>query len=267
VAARQQARSRLSPASDLAWRWGLRLATFGVLAAVWELSTRNLESLLIPTFFGTMRALGDLVARGTLWEPLWVSNQALVLGYLASVAIGLPLGLAMARARRVEKLVDPYLDIVMVTPMAALIPIFIMALGFGLAARAVVVFSFAFVMIAVNTRAGVRGVDPSLVEMARSFGATERQIWRRVLVPGALPGIMAGLRIGLGRAITGMVLVELLLVAVGIGKLLLDYRGLFNAEYLWAVVLAVLIEAVALMFLVRWLETRVLPWSESVAVD
>ena len=88
--------TRLS--SDLAWRWGLRLGTLALVAALWELSTRNLGSLLIPTCSGTMRALADLVVRGTLWEPLWVSNQALLLGYALSVAVGVPLGLAMARA-------------------------------------------------------------------------------------------------------------------------------------------------------------------------
>lgn len=232
------------------------------------MATFRLESLLIPTFSETAAALYQLMfVSGRLWEPLLLSNQSLLVGYLLSVAVGVPLGLAMARARRIEQLADPYITVLVVIPTAPLIPIIMMAIGLDLASRVFVVFIFAFMMITVNTRAGVRNVDSSLIEMARSFGATEAQIWRKVLLPGALPAMFAGLRIGLGRAVTGMVIVELLLVAVGVGRLMLEFRGLFNADALFAVVLAVVLESVVLMAAMRWLELKLLPWGPSAAVD
>jgi ABC-type nitrate/sulfonate/bicarbonate transport system permease component len=247
--------------SELAWQWGLRLGTFAAFFVWWQLSTRNLQSLLLPTFLNTAAAAWDLVVSGTIWGPLWISNQALIIGYVISVAVGIPLGLLMSRVRRAERFLDVYLNVLLTTPMAALIPLFIIVLGPTLTARVVIVFVFTFVIVAVDTRAGVRSVDSTIVEMAQSFGASERQIWQRILLPGALPAIIAGLRVGLGRAFTGMVLSELLLVGVGVGRLMLKYRGSFDGDYLYATILLVVLEAIICTLLLRLLETRTLSWA------
>ncbi|HLG72079.1 MAG TPA: ABC transporter permease [Chloroflexota bacterium] len=247
--------------SDAVWRWGLRLGTFALFFAWWQFSTRDLHSLLLPTFVSTVAATWELVTQGTIWEPLWISNQALIIGYVISAVVGVPLGLLMSRIRRAERFLDVYLNVLLTTPMAALIPLFIMVLGPTLTARVVIVFVFTFVIVAVDTRAGVRGVDRTVIEMARSFGASEWQIWRRVLLPGALPAILAGLRVGLGRAFTGMVLSELLLVGVGIGRLMLKYRGSFDGDYLYGTILIVVLEAIVCTLLLRLLENRTLSWA------
>lgn len=247
--------------------WALRIGAFALFAVWWQLTTQNLGSLLLPTFTDTAVATWDLLVGGRIWEPLWLSNQALIVGYLASVIVGVPLGLAMSRMRRTEAFVDPYINLLVTTPMAALIPLFVMAMGLGLASRSAIVFVFAVVNIVVNTRAGVRGVDRTLIEMARSFGATEMQTWRRVLIPGAAPALVAGLRIGLGRALTGMVLAELLMVGVGVGRLILEYRGFFSGDYLYGVVLIVVGEALVLMQGMRQLEQRFLPWANDASLE
>ena len=254
--------------SDVLSRWALRIATFVVVAGVWELSTVGLQSLLIPTFSQTMAGLYRLAfVDGRLWQPLLLSNQALVLGYAICVLVGVPVGLAMARAKAFERIIDPYIAVILAVPVAPLIPIVMMAMGLGLASRVFIVVLFAIVFITVNTRAGVRGVDPSLIEMARSFGASEGQIWRRILIPGAMPAILAGLRIGLGRAITGMVIAELLLVASGVGRLLLEFRATFQKELVFAVVLAVVLESTVLMALMRVFEQKFAPWANDIAKD
>jgi ABC-type nitrate/sulfonate/bicarbonate transport system permease component len=125
---------------------------------------------------------------------------------------------------------------------------------------------FAIVFITINTRAGVRGVEPALIEMAQSFGASEAQIWRRIIVPGALPAIFAGLRIGLGRAITGMVMVELLLVASGLGRLLLEFSGRMQSDFVFATLLAVIIEALVLLSIMQALERKVASWAPDISV-
>ena len=166
----------------------------------------------------------------------------------------------MGRFRGAEQFTDVYVNILIVTPMAALIPLLLMSLGFTLASRVILVTLFAITMVIVNSRAGVRQVDVALLEMARSFGASEWQIWRRVLLPAALPAIMTGVRIGLGRAITGMVIVELLMVSVGIGNLILRFRGVFEYDRLYAVVVLVVIEALVLINVARAFERRATPW-------
>ncbi len=241
--------------------WGLRMGGFVLLAAAWQAWAVAAHSLLIPDFFSTVAATWYLLASGTIWDPLFLSNQAMIVGFLVAVATAVPLGLLMARSPRLESFFDVYLNILIVTPMAALIPIFLMAFGLELTSRAAVVYVFSAPIMTVNTRAGVRSIDPSLIEMARTHCATELQIWRKILLPGALPATMTGLRLGLSRAINGMLLAELLLMAVGVGRLILDFRGHLEPALLFAVVVILLIESLVLMVLIRWLERRVAPWA------
>ena len=253
--------------SQASWKWGLRLGSLAAFAVGWEILGRSMNSLLMPTFSEMVVALVALLGRNELWQALWVSNQAMVIGFLASLIVGIPLGLIMGRWTQAEKFTDLYLNILLVTPISALIPLFIIALGLGLTSRVLVVFVFAFIYMTVNTRAGLRNIDPSLIEMARSFGANERQMWRKILLPAALPAMMTGVRVGLGRAINGMVIVELLLVAVGVGRLILRYQGDFKAELVYAVVFVVLVEAVLLMDLVKRVEKRLVHWISEAVVE
>jgi len=247
------------------WKWGLRLSSFVLLAVVWEIVGRALNSLLMPTFFEAMEALGHLLVSQQLWEGIWISNQAMLIGFALSIVLGIPLGLLMGRMKAAEEISDIYLNLVLVMPMAPLIPVIILALGLGLASRVLVVFIFTFVFVVVNTRVGLRNVDSSLIQMARSFGATERQLWIKVLLPGAMPAIMTGVRIGLGRAITGMVTVELLMIATGIGRLLLFFGDHFDSASLYGVVFVVLAEAVLLMEVAKRVEQSLIGWKTEVA--
>lgn len=240
-----------------------QLGTFVVFALAWQLYGTYVGGLLVPTFTETVVAFVDLVQDPSFWHAFMVSNQALVLGFLFALLIGVPTGIILGRYRVLERLSDVYLNIALVTPMAAVIPLLVMSVGIGLASRVILVTLFSVVMVIVNVRAGVRQVDPSLIQMARSFGATEASIWRLVLIPGALPSIMTGVRLGLGRAVTGMVIVELLMVSLALGGLILEYRGMFNAPHLYAVIVAILAEALILISLARLLERRVAHWAPS----
>lgn len=240
----------------------LRALTLVVVAVAWELGAASSSSLMIPGFFETVLAGAGLLVGSQLWSALAVSNQALVIGFPLAILTGVPIGLAMGRNRSFERATNVYVNILLVTPMAAITPLLLMSLGIGLASRVVLVYVFSVVMIVVNARSGIRQVDPSLLEMATSYGATERELWSQVLLPGALPAVMTGIRIGLGRAVTGMVIGELLLVSVGIGGLILRYRGLFQGAKLYATVVVVVIEALLLISLAQRLETRLIPWAK-----
>jgi ABC-type nitrate/sulfonate/bicarbonate transport system permease component len=240
--------------------WTYRLITLLVFLAIWQIYAVFSGGLLIPTVPKTAAALLELLGGSELWSALYVSNQALLLGFLISVVVGVPVGVLLGRFPTAEKYTNVYLNILLVTPMAAIIPLLVMSVGFGLASRVILVTVFAIVMVIVNARAGVRQVDPSLIEMARSFGASEAAVWRRILIPGALPAIMTGVRLGLGRAVTGMVIVELLMVSVALGRLILQYRGMFQAASLYAVIIVILAEALILITAVGWLERRFTSW-------
>lgn len=241
--------------------WFLRVAGGLALAVVWEAAGRTSESLLLPSFSETAAALVSLVAGRELWTALWISNQALLTGFAASVALGVPLGIALGRSPALDPWVDPFVHVLLVIPTTALIPVIFMLTGPGLLTRAIVVNTFAFPIVVQCAKTAIRQVDPRLHDIARSFCATRSQEWRKVILPAALPGLAVGVRLGLARAIEGMVVVELLLVAVGVGGLLLDFQGRFDAPRVYAVILVVMAEAALLSHTGRRLEHRFAPAS------
>ncbi len=231
-----------------------------VFIALWEWFGQTYGGLLFAPFSETLVALVEMLASPELYEALWLSNQAMLIGFAASVVISIPLGLLIGRLQKLERFADVYLNILIVTPMAALIPLIIVGIGLGLLSRVLVVFLFAFPIITVNTRAGLKNLDPTLIEMGRSFGATELQLWRKILLPGATPAMMAGIRLGLGRSLSGMVVVELLLVAVGLGRLILNSMGFFEPERAYAVIIVIIIEVLVVMGIARRIEARLVSW-------
>src|SRR5207249_11284173 len=112
---------------------------------------------------------------------------------------------AAGRFRWMDRILNPYVGVLLAMPIAPFIPIVIIALGLGLSARVFIVVLFAFIFITVNTRAGVRNVEPSRIEMAKSFASSESQIWLGIVIPGATPAIFVGMRLGLRRSFDGMV--------------------------------------------------------------
>ncbi|SFS11187.1 NitT/TauT family transport system permease protein [Agrococcus baldri] len=244
------------------WKvWLVRAFAVALFAIFWEAGANLADSLLIPTFSSTMVALWETTfVTGEIWGPLAISNLSFLLGYPIAVIVAVPLGLAMARWKRFDKAFSPIVAVSLALPIAPLIPVVLIAMGLGITPRIFIIFLFAWVFIATNVRAGVRAVDKPLIEMASSFGASERVIWWKILIPGATPAIMTGLRTGLGRAFAGMVIVELIMLPVGIGALMLDYRGFFQADLLYATTIAVVIEAVVLAMLMQRLERRLLKW-------
>jgi ABC-type nitrate/sulfonate/bicarbonate transport system permease component len=240
-----------------------RLTTLVLFALAWQILASGTKALLVPTFTETVVATVEMIADPEVWAAFLTSNQAMVLGFVISVVIGIPLGFVTGRFRLMSKALDPYIDLAVAVPIAGLIPLVVMSTGIGLTSRVILVVLFTMPMVAVNAKAGVRGVDVSLIEMAHSFMASERQVWRRVLLPAALPAVMAGVRIGLGRAVTGMVLVELLMVSVGIGRLILQAEGFFQGDRLYATTLLVVFESLLLISGARLVERRITPWKES----
>lgn len=247
-------------------RWFLRLLAFGIFALLWQVYAIAFGGLWVPTFTETLAALSEQIVSPEVWEAFAVSNIAMVLGFGFALLIGIPLGLLMGRFRTAERVANPWLNILLVTPLAGIIPLLMMSLGLTLASRVIVVWSFAIVMVVVNARTGVRQVDPSLLDMARNFGAHELGLWRRIILPSALPAILVGVRIGLGRAVTGMVIVELLMWAVGIGGLILSYQAFFEFAQLYGLVILVIVEALLLLSVVDWVQRRLTPWASELGI-
>jgi ABC-type nitrate/sulfonate/bicarbonate transport system permease component len=229
-------------------------------ALLWETIGQSQNTHMLPPLSKVLSAWLELVVSGQLLQALKISLQALVLGYLLSVGLGIPLGLLMGRYRRLERFLNVYMTALLTVPMISFIPFLVIAFGLGLQSRVWIVFLFAFVYIAMNTSAGVRNVDPILTEMARSFGARERELFVKVILPAALPMIMAGIRLGMGRAILGMVTGEMILAAVGFGVMLMTFGASFNTPALFATILTIVLLAVGLLAVIQFLDRRLMPW-------
>lgn len=240
--------------------WVYRLLVFVIVVSVWQVFGALGGGISIPTFTGAVGGFIELIRLPGTWAALLESNISLVAGYLLALLIGIPTGLALGRARRIEAYADVYISFLLVTPMAALFPLFIIAFGLGRASVIMTVIIFAIVNVIVNSRAGIRQVDPTLIEMARCFGAKESAVWRYILLPGAVPAIMTGVRIALGRAFAGVVIVELLLIPTGIGGLIIYYRGRFQPELLWGTVFIVIIEALLIFSIAQAIEKKMSHW-------
>jgi NitT/TauT family transport system permease protein len=226
----------------------------------WELAGRTLHFAFLPPFSAVARAALDLIASGQILGYLAASLVSLAIGYGVAVSGGVMLGLLMGRYRAVEYVVEPYVNTFLSAPKLVFIPILYALVGIGRGTQVAVVFLSAFFTIVVNTMYGIRSVDASYVEMARTFGASERQIFWKVLLPGALPLTMAGLRLGVGRAVKGMIRGEMFITLFGLGALLRKYGGRFDSEKVFAVLLVVTSVALLCTFAVRMVERRLLAW-------
>lgn len=257
----------MKPDSDVLWRIGLRACSLAVLLAAWEIAGRVAGPLLFPAFSQVVVAWGKLFVSAEFLKAIYLSNEAMVVGFLVAAICGILLGLFTGRFALVGRITNPYLDIFLMTPTVTLVPLFIVLFGVGLVSRIAVVFSFAFIYVAINSQAGMRATDPSLIEMAHSFGAKESQLFTRIYLPAALPAIMAGIRIGLSRAVAGMVVAELLMGAVGLGELISFYGGSFKTDYLFATIATIVCEGLFLLYLAKKLELRLAPWKVSEGIE
>lgn len=248
-------------------RFGTNVISIVSLAVLWEVTGRIMDSTLIPPLSRIGAAWWKLLASGKLAANLTLSLTTLAAGFFLAVAIGIIIGLLMGRFRAVEHFLDLYVNVLMSAPTTAFVPVLIMWFGLGVESRIAVVFLFAVFVIIINTMTGVKQVDSVLVEMARSFGAKEKEIFFKIILPAAMPAIMAGVRLGMGRAVKGMVTAEMLLTLTGIGAMIMQYGSSFATDSLFAVILTILIIAMITMQAVQWLDRRLTGWKAEIAIE
>ena len=228
-----------------------------VWLAVWELIGRLDLLFLIPPFSRVLAAAGGLLATEKFLDAVWISLQAFLVGVGIAVLIGVPLGILMGRLRFVDRLLGMWVNVFVSAPLTALIPLLMVVVGIGQATVVVTVVLFSVWVITLDTRAGVQGINPSLLEMAESFGAGRLATYSKVIVWAALPEILSGLRLGLIRGVRGVVVGQLLIAIMGLGELFELYSRSFLMDRFWALVILVFLFAYLLSEGVGWLERRV----------
>src|SRR5437879_5210813 len=211
-------------------RWSLydhpnliRAASILFFLVVWAIYGRETDPILFTYPTAVVEAFFKLLATGELLRQAAVSLGALAAGFGLSLVLGVGLGLAMGRSRLAEAIFEPHVNALYATPQVALTPLLMMWLGLGFAVKVAVVFLFAFFPILINTASGARNVSAAMVEVARAYLAQPAQILFKVICPAALPFIMAGVRIAIGRALVGMIVAGLFTASTGLGALLSLY--------------------------------------------
>ena len=248
-------------------RLGTNVISVITLGILWEIAGRTADSALIPPVSKIASAWLRLLASGKLLDNLIMSLGTLAAGFFLALIVGILLGVLMGRFRGVEHFFDLYINALMSAPATAFVPVLILWFGLGVGSRIAVVFLYAFFVIVINTLTGVKQVERTFVEMARSFGAGERDVFFKIILPAAMPAIMAGLSLGMGRAVKGMVTAEMLLTLTGIGAMIMQYGSAFATDALFAVILTILILAVIMMKLVQLVDRRLTGWKAEIAIE
>lgn len=252
-------RDRMQRRQDWAFH-ATAAASLALGAIVWEIAGHLTSGAFWAPLSVTLARLWDLAASGVLAARAASSLTLFVTGFALAVAVGAPLGLALARAARLRIAVESYVMVLYATPMVALIPFILSMLGFGFAPKALIVFLFAVFPVLYNTIEGARSVRPELVEVAQSFRSNEWQLWRDVMIPYTLPYTMTGVRLAIGRGLVGMVAAEFFLSPSGLGQEIMLGSQNFDTALMLASILVIVVLGVVLIEIGRGLEERFARW-------
>jgi len=265
----------VAPAADLAaprkgvWqRFEPTILGFGslvVLLLVWEFLPRLITMQEGTKLFFTVPSdiggtLWQMFATGAIWEPLGVSASAFAIGLSIAIAVGLPVGVLLGRSAALNAMFDPFITAFNATPRLVFLPLFLLWFGLGMWSKVMIVFIGALFPILINTYEGVRNADRVLINVVRSFGATEWGIARLVVVPNALPYIVVGLRLAIGRAVLGVVVAEFFGSEAGLGVVMVRAASRFQVDVVFAGLIVFAVLSLLMTGLVKLLEDRLSRW-------
>jgi ABC-type nitrate/sulfonate/bicarbonate transport system permease component len=245
------------------WWAALLRPWLGDAAERWQLKPIFISS---PTLVA-QAAFRMFFVTGEIWRDLGWSGLGYVLGLALAIAVGIPLGLAAGWYRRLSYAVAPFLSAFNATPQVAFLPLIVLWVGTGLGARILIIFLLAVLPIAINAHAAVRTIDPRLVKVAASFGASDWRLFRTIVLPSSLPFLLAGLRLAVGRGMIGVVVGEIYGSASGIGAMINQAGARFQTDRVFVGVLTIVAAGVILVAIVQDIERRVDVWRPPTAVS
>ena len=234
------------------------LLAFAVLVVGWELIGRAYDQPFFPPLSTVLAKLVE--TRGEILDALSISLVNLVFGFAFSLVFGIGLGLLMAAFRRLDAALDIYINALLTAPSLVFAPIFFAIWGLGRESIIAVIVMYSTWIMVVNTVTAVRTVPVELIEMGTSFNAPRLQMWRRIVLPSATPLIMAGVRLGVGRAVKGMLNGEMFIAIVGLGRLVEDGSRGFDASLVLAVLIVIILVAFVAIFITQAVDARLTRW-------
>ena len=207
-----------------------------------------------------LESLLRLLRDGDLLRDLAVSAVPFVYGFSAATVVGITIGVIMGWRARVRYALDPLMTIFYASPLVALAPLIIVFFGVGVSGKAIIIFVLSVFPFIFNAQAGVRAVDRLLINVVRSLGGSERDLYLKVIVPSVLPYIVAGARIAVGRGLIGILVGEFFAASEGIGYAIARFGDLFALDKMFACILCIMVIAVVMTEGIRWAERAAFPW-------
>jgi NitT/TauT family transport system permease protein len=232
-----------------------------VFLIVWEIVGPFINPIFFTYPTKIAVAFYDLTLSGELPYYLGQSLEVMVYGLSVALIVGIPLGIAMARFRRLDWALDLPINALYATPLVAVVPLLVLWFGIYLKAKIIVVFLFAVFPVLINTYQGVRECDKNMLEVAKSFRSGEWAMWQDVLLPFAVPYIIAGIRLAIGRGLIGMIIAEFYTTISGLGFMITRYANVFEMDKVFVPVIVLMVLGVSLTSLLKWVGRRFAPWS------
>jgi NitT/TauT family transport system permease protein len=237
-----------------------------IWAVLWEIVGQLDLTILLPPLSSIVEKMIEIVPTPTFLTALGETGRAFFIGTSAAILIGVPVGILMGQSILIDRLLLPWVNMFLSAPLTALVPVLMILFGFGERTVIITTTLFAIWIIVLDSRAGVKQISTSLVEMSRCFGATRWQAFTKIYIWAALPEILAGIRIGFIRAVKGVIIGQLLVSIVGFGRLLQLYSSNFLMEHFWALLLVLFFFAFLLSEILAALERRVDYYASSRAI-
>lgn len=261
-AAPAQIEELVPPPRSRSKAWWVRLISIAVVLIGWEIVGRQVNPLFMSYPSAIVRAGIRMALDGELWSATVSSLSTLLGGFAIASIIGILLGLPIGRYRLVDAATDWLVNALYATPLVAIVPLVVLWFGLGDEAKLFIVTIVAVFPVLINTAAGVRNVPSTLIDVGTAFAASERQVFTKIILPAVLPYIMTGLRLGIGRAIIGMVVAEFFTAITGLGALIVKYGNQYDTASMFVPILVLMLLGVALTSLVRRVEQMTAPWRE-----
>jgi NitT/TauT family transport system permease protein len=240
--------------------WLVRLVSIFVVVAAWEYFGRQVNPLFMSYPSAIAKAAVSLIQNGELIIGLESSVKTLLVGFALAVVIGVVLGLLIGRYRYFDAATDWLVNALYATPLVALIPLVVLWFGLGDAAKLFIVTLMAVFPMLINTAAGVRNVPRSLIDVSTAFAANERQVFLKIILPSAVPYMMTGVRLAVGRAIIAMVVAEFFTAITGLGAMIVKYGNQYDTASMFVPILLLMILGVTLTSLAKRAEAMFAPW-------
>jgi NitT/TauT family transport system permease protein len=254
------------PAERRPWpRWAITLASIACALMLWEILGRHVNPIFGSYPSAIAVAFWELLRTGELWSALSQSLQPFFVGYGLAIVIGIPVGLVIGRFRTMEAAFGIYVTAGYAMPLVALVPLLILWLGLGFKVKVAVVFLMSLFPICINTWLGVTAVPKTLIEVGKSFVASDAVILRRIILPATLPYIMAGIRLAVGRAVVAMVIAEFFTSISGLGAIIINSANNFDTATMFVPIVVLMVLAIGLNTLIGVVEGWVAPWQAEIA--